>query len=98
MKTYLNKKQWITLIICIAFCLLSVDNVLSQEVKEQLTGHVFYGKMLIPNNDSDLGGSDYDVSIFGVDVQKPYGGGTFKYGLETGALFRLRDVCSKQTG
>jgi len=89
MKTHLNKKQWITLIICTAFCLLSVDNVLSQEVKEQLTGHVFYGKMLIPNNDSDLGGSDYDISIFGADVQKPFGGETFKYGLETGALFSM---------
>ena len=89
MKTYLNTKQWITLIICTVVCLLSADNVFSQEAKEQLTGHVFYGKMLIPNNDSDLGGSDYDVSIFGADVQKSFGGETFKYGIETGALFSM---------
>jgi len=88
-KTHLNIKQWITLIICTAFCLLSVDNALSQESKEQLTGHVFYGKMLIPSSDSDLEGDDYDVSIFGADVQKPFGGGTFKYGIETGAFFSM---------
>jgi len=89
MKTYLNTKQWITLITCTAVCLLSADNVLSQEAEEQLTGHSFYGKMLIPNNDSDLERDDYDVDIFGVNVQKPFGGGTFKYGLETGVLFSM---------
>ncbi len=87
MKTYLDTKQRITLIICTAVCLLSADNVLSQEAEEQLTGHVFYGKMLIPNNDSDLEEDDYEVSFLGASVQKPYGGGTFKYGIETGALF-----------
>jgi len=82
-------KQWIVLIICTIFCLLSVNNVLSQEAKEPLTGHVFYGKMIIPNNDSDLEGDDYDVGIFGADVQKSFGGETFKYGIETGAIFSI---------
>jgi hypothetical protein len=89
MKTNMNTRPWITLIICTAFCLLSADNVLSQETKELLTGHVFYGKMIIPNNDPDLEGGDYEVSIFGVDVQKPIGGRTFRYGIETGALLSL---------
>ncbi len=89
MKTHMKKKHWITLIICIVISLLSVDNVLSQEAKELSTGHAFYGKMIIPNNDPDLEGGDYDVGIFGADAQKPFGGGTFKYGIETGALFSL---------
>jgi len=80
-------KQLITLII--AFCFLSVGNVFSQEAKEPLTGHVFYGKMNIPNNDPDLGEDDFDINIFGADAQKPMGGGTFKYGFETGFLFSI---------
>jgi len=84
-----NIKQWITLIICTVFCLSSADNVVSQEAKETYTGHAFYGKMIIPNNDPDLEGGDYEVSIFGVDVQKPIGGRTFNYGIETGALLSL---------
>jgi hypothetical protein len=88
-KTRTKIKQWITLIICIVISLLSVDNVLSQEAKELSTGHAFFGKMIIPNNDPDLEGGDYDIRILGADVQKPFGGGTFKYGIETGALFSL---------
>ncbi len=89
LNTHGKIKQWITLIICIVISLLSVDNVLSQEAKELSTGHAFFGKMIIPNNDPDLEGGDYDIGIFGADVQKPFGGGTFKYGIETGALFSL---------
>ncbi|MES0445791.1 MAG: hypothetical protein ABUJ92_04535 [Desulfobacterales bacterium] len=82
-------KQWVILIICTVICLLSVDNALSQEAKELLTGHGFFGKMIIPNNDPDLEGGDYDIRILGADVQKPFGGATFKYGIECGALFSL---------
>ncbi len=89
MKTRTKIKQWITLIICIVICLVSVDNVLSQEAKELSTGHAFFGKMIIPNNDPDLEGGDYDIRILGADVQKPFGGETFKYGIETGALFSM---------
>ncbi len=56
LKTHGKIKQSITLIICIVICLLSVDNVLSQEAKELSTGHAFFGKMIIPNNDPDLEG------------------------------------------
>jgi len=89
MKTHLNIKQWICLITCTALCLLSVDNAFSQEVNEPLKGHAFYGNMIISNNDPDLEGGDYDFSIFGADVQKPIGGRTFRYGIETGAVFSL---------
>jgi hypothetical protein len=89
LKTHGKIKHWITLIICTVICLLSVDNVLSQEAKELSTGHAFFGKMIIPNNDPDLEGDDYDIRILGADVQKPFGGETFKYGIECGALFSL---------
>ena len=78
MKTHMKIKQWITLIICTVICLLSADNLLSQEAKELSTGHAFYGNMIIPNNDRDLEGGDYDIRILGADVQKPFGGKTFK--------------------
>ena len=77
------------MIICTAFYLLSVETVLSQEAKEPFTGHVFYGKMNISNNDPDIGEGDFDINIFGADAQKPLGGGSFKYGFETGVLFSI---------
>lgn len=88
MITHLNIKHWIILIICITF-LLPVGKVLSQEARESLTGHAFYGEMKIANDDPDLQGGDYYFSIFGADVQKPLGGGSFKYGMETGAFFSI---------
>ena len=89
MKTHMKIKQWITLIICTVTCLLSADNVLSQEANELLTGHAYYGNMIIPNDDPDVKGGDYEVRFLGADAQKPFGGGTFKYGVETGAIFNL---------
>jgi len=85
----LKIKPSLTLIICTAFWLLSMGNALSQEKKESLTGHVFYGTMSIANNNPDFGAGDFDIHIFGADAQKPIGGGTFKYGFETGMLFSL---------
>lgn len=79
----------ILLIICVAFYLLIADNGFSQEAKNPLTGHVFYGRMDISNNDPDIKEGDFDIDIFGIDAQKPLGGGTFKYGFETGALFSI---------
>ncbi len=89
MKTLKNFKPWITLVICTAIFLSSADSVLSQEAKEQPPGHVFFGKMIIPNNDQDLEGGDYEVNIYGADIQKPLGGEVFTYGFETGALFSI---------
>ncbi|MGD8702802.1 MAG: hypothetical protein PVH26_10225 [Desulfosarcina sp.] len=72
-----------------AICMFSADVALSQEPTEPLTGHVFLGKMRIKNDDPQIDGGDYDITIFGVDAQKPYGEGAMNYGLETGALFSL---------
>jgi len=80
-------KQWNILVICAALCLFPVNNGWSQEIEGPLTGHAFYGKMTIPNNNSDVGGGDYIFNVFGADVQKPFGGDNFKYGFETGAYF-----------
>ncbi|RLC05853.1 MAG: hypothetical protein DRH90_04930 [Deltaproteobacteria bacterium] len=77
------------LIIGTAMCLLPAGKVLSQEAIGPLTGHAFYGKMIIPNNNSDIEGNDFDINIFGADAQSPYGGGLLKYGIETGAIFSI---------
>jgi hypothetical protein len=80
---------YLVLIIFTGMCLLPIGEVLSQEAIEiePLTGHAFYGKMIIPNNNSDIEGNDFDISIFGADAQSPFGGGLLKYGIETGAIF-----------
>ena len=77
----------IILIVCTGMCLVPMGKVLSQEVIEPLTGHGFYGKMTISDNNSDIEGNDFDISIFGADAQGPFGGGPLKYGIETGAIF-----------
>ena len=88
-RLYMKTKQLVTLIICTAFCLLSVENGFSQEAKTPLFGHVFYGMMNIANNDPDVAEGDFDMPIFGVDAQKSLGGKIFTYGFETGALFSI---------
>lgn len=79
----------IVLTVCMVMCLVPVCKVLSEEAIEPVTGHVFYGKMIIPNNNSNIEGNDFDIKIFGVDAQGPFGGGALKYGIETGAFFSV---------
>ncbi len=86
---YRHIKKLVILSICISFCLSPVDKAVSQEAIEPLTGHAFYGKMSIANQDSDLEGGDFEITVFGADGQKPLGGNTFKYGWETGAFFSI---------
>jgi len=89
MNANLNINLGIVLIICTVMCLVPVGKVLSQETIEPVTGHVFYGKMIIPNNNSDIKGNDFDIKIFGVDAQGPSNEGPLKYGIETGAVFSV---------
>ena len=89
MNANLNINLGVVLIICTGICLVPVGKVLSKEAIEPVTGHVFYGKMIISNNNSDIEGNDFDIKIFGVDAQGPFGGGPLKYGIETGAVFSI---------
>ena len=82
-------KQFVAMIIVTPVCLISVENVFPQELKESLNGHVFYGMMNISNDDSNSEDEDLDISIFGADAQKALGGRVFKYGFETGLLFSI---------
>ena len=81
----MTTKPWVTLLICIGLCLFSINNGWSEASEEPLVGHAYYGNMTIPNNNSDVGGGDYNFNIFGADVQKAFGGEHVKYGVETGA-------------
>jgi hypothetical protein len=65
----------------------STNNTFAQESKNPLTAHAVYGRLLIENNDPDLEGDDYDITLIGADAQKPFGGETLKYGVEVGGLF-----------
>ena len=85
----ISKRANAKTILLVIASLLSVANVLAQEAEAPLTGHVFYGKMNIAIDDPDLEEDDFGIHIFGVDAQKPLGGGIFKYGFETGALFSI---------
>jgi hypothetical protein len=65
----------------------STNDTFAQESKNPLTAHAVYGRLLIENNDPDLEGDDYDITLLGADAQKPFGGETLKYGIEVGGLF-----------
>ncbi|MGA6926139.1 MAG: hypothetical protein WBY88_10695, partial [Desulfosarcina sp.] len=88
-------RRWITtraiaaLIGCASVGWLSAGTASAQEQKVPLSGHVYYGQMTIASDDPNLGEGDFDIAMFGVDAQKPLGGGIFKYGFETGALFSI---------
>jgi hypothetical protein len=85
----MNSRQWVTLVVCTILLVFSGDRAFSSEVEDMMAGHAFYGKMNIENNDSDVGGGDFVISVFGVDGQQALGGDTLRYGWETGAFFSI---------
>lgn len=89
MKGSVFSPTYFTIVCCVLISFLIAGEVLAQEEGLPWTGHVFYGRMNIQNDGPDVGGGDYNVTIFGADAQKPLDQGAFQYGLETGALFSL---------
>ena len=89
MKIHLNRQLWIALIIITTLLLLSTNTALAQRLDKSLTSHAFYGQMVVPNNDPNIEGGDFDFNIFGLDVQKSYTDKSFMYGLEGGGLLSL---------
>ena len=85
----MNVRLWMNLLVCVAFLALSGSPVFSADTDNKMIGHAFYGKMNTENDDSDLGGGDFEITLFGADGQQSRGGDTFKYGWETGALFSI---------
>ncbi len=85
----MNSKQWVILMVGTILLVISGSPALSSEVEDMMVGHAFYGKMNIENNDSDVGGGDFVISVFGADGQKALGGDTVRYGWETGAFFSI---------
>jgi len=78
-----------TTVCCVLISFLFAGEALAQEGDLPWTGHVFYGRMNMQNDDPDVGGGDYNIAIFGADAQKPLGQDGFQYGVETGVLFSL---------
>jgi hypothetical protein len=66
---------------------VSTDIACAQDSKNPMVIHVVYGRLLVDNDDPDLEGGDFDIRLFGADAQKPFGGKTFKFGIEVGGLF-----------
>ena len=62
---------------------------LAQDASNDLVGHVYYGKMILRNDDPAVAGGDYEIDIFGLDVQKALQSGTITYGYETGGLLSI---------
>lgn len=52
--------------------------------------HVMYGYAALKNDDPGVPGDDYDLNLFGLSGQLPYGGARVQYGLEYGVLLSLQ--------
>ncbi len=52
---------------------------------------VMYGKMVVANDEGDVGGGDFNIPLFGAAVQKAFGGDFVHYGIETGGLFNWQN-------
>lgn len=89
----------LTLLAESVFILIASGAAISQEtngdlvsddlVSDDLVGHTYYREMRIQNDDPPVGGGDYEIDIFGLDVQKSLRPGTLLYGYETGAVVSL---------
>ena len=81
--------KWIALLIVSLFWILTGSPAFSSDTGSLTVGHAFYGKMNIANDDTDIGGGDFEITVFGADGQQPLGGDAFKYGWETGLLLSI---------
>ena len=82
-------KKVIAMLIAALCCILLASPAFSSDTKNMIVGHAFYGKMNIPNDDTDIQGGDFEITVFGADGQQTLGGDTLKYGWETGLLFSI---------
>ncbi len=66
-------------------------SVQAAETDAPILVQVMYGKMVVDNEEDDVGGGDFDIPLFGAAVQKAYGGSFVQYGIETGGLFNWQN-------
>ena len=85
----MDLKHGIMLLIGLLVIVLSGSPALATDARDMMAGHAFYGKMNISNENTDVGGGDFVISVFGADGQKPLGGDYFRYGWETGIFFSI---------
>jgi hypothetical protein len=80
-------KSFTIMVMCAVVYLIPIDNALSQDTQSPMTGHIFFGRMTIENNDQEIEGDDFEIKTVGVDAQKPMSQGNIQYGIEGGAFF-----------
>ena len=68
----------------------SSPDALAEDADRPLTLQLMVGEMVISNDDPQVGGGDYNVTLFGVAGQKPFWGNWAQAGIETGALFNWK--------
>lgn len=86
MTQFFSRHLCFLFLVLIVFALGTVDSH-AAGMDDSMLVQLTYGIMVIPNEDPQVDGGDYDISLLGVAVQKPFGGGLLKYGIETGAFF-----------
>jgi opacity protein-like surface antigen len=62
----------------------------AEEVDRPMILQFMVGEMVISNDDPQVSDGDYNVTLFGVAVQKSFYGEISKFGIETGALFNWK--------
>lgn len=80
--------RWMVLAVFLltAFPLI-VSPVDAQQEEKPKIAQFIIGQMIIPNDNDQVSGGDYDIPLIGFAFQNPEGGDRFEYGLEGGALF-----------
>jgi len=61
-------------------------NSFAREDEQPVTVQVLFGEMVIANDDPQVGGGDYKITLFGAAAQGPFFGNTAQAGIETGLL------------
>ena len=62
----------------------------AEEVERPIILQFMIGEMVISNDDPRVSDGDYDITLFGVAVQKPFYGKMTPVGIETGGLFNWK--------
>ena len=69
---------------------LGPADAFAQNTDRPLALQLMVGEMVISNDDPQVGGGDYEVTLFGAAAQKPFWGSRAQAGLEVGALLNWK--------
>mgnify|MGYP006289916013 CR=1 FL=1 len=81
---------FLVFIVLLSVFALGSTDISAREIQHPLKLQFMVGEMVIENDDRQISGDDYEITLVGAAVQKPLAGKMTQAGIETGLLFNWK--------